>query len=112
MFDFAAFRAAVEGRDAERWLAFFADDAEWLEYRHSASSPRVHSGREAIARYLGYVGRTDAALAISNELVGDERAAFTLTATRPDGRVFVVENTILDLRDGLIARVHEVEAWD
>jgi hypothetical protein len=24
----------------------------------------------------------------------------------------IVENVILDLRDGLIARQHEVEAWD
>jgi hypothetical protein len=44
-------------------------------------------------------------------VVGDERAAFTLTATRPDGRL-IVENTILDLRDGRIVRQHEVEAWD
>jgi hypothetical protein len=111
MFDFAAFKAAVEARDADRWLAFFADEAEWIEYRHKASSPRVHSGREAIARYLGYVRRTDAVLAISNEVVGEERAAFTLTATRSGG-LLIVENTILDLRDGLIVRVHEVEAWD
>ena len=54
MFDFAAFRAAVEARDVDRWLPFFADDAEWL----------------------------------------------------------IVENTILELRDGLIVRQHEVEAWD
>jgi hypothetical protein len=50
-------------------------------------------------------------LAISNEVVRGERAAFTLTATRPDGRL-IVENTILDLRGGLIVRQHEVEAWD
>jgi hypothetical protein len=111
MFDFAAFRAAVEGRDAEHWLGFYADDAEWLEYRHKASSPRVTRGREDIARYLDYVRRTDVELAISNDVLGDERAAFTLTATRPDGRL-IVENTILDVRDGLIVRQHEVEAWD
>jgi len=40
-----------------------------------------------------------------------DRAAFTLTATRPDGRL-IVENTILDVRDGRIVRQHEVEAWD
>ena len=48
---------------------------------------------------------------ISNEVLDDERAAFTLTATRPDGRM-IVENAILDHRDGLIVRQHEVEAWD
>ena len=111
MFDFAEFRAAVEGRDADRWLRFYADDAEWVEYRHKASSPRVTRGRDEITRYLDYVRRTDAELAISNEVIGDDRAAFTLTATRPDGRL-IVENTILDLRDGLIVRQHEVEAWD
>jgi hypothetical protein len=111
MFDFAAFRAAVEARDVDRWMPFFADAAEWVEYRHKASSPRVTRGRDDIARYLDYVRRTDGELAISNEVVGDERVAFTLTATLPDGRL-IVENTILDLRDGLIVRQHEVEAWD
>jgi ketosteroid isomerase-like protein len=111
MFDFEAFRAAVEGRDADRWLAFYADGAEWVEYRHRASSPRVHRDREDIARYLDYVRRTDAELAISNEVVGEERAAFTLTATRPGGGL-IVENAIVELRDGKIVRQHEVEAWD
>lgn len=111
MFDFDAFRAAVEARDAERWLAFFDDDAEWLEFRHKASTPRMTRGRDEIARYLDYVRRTDVELMISNAVLDDERAAYTLTATRPDGRM-IVENTIIDHRDGLIVRQHEVEAWD
>ena len=74
-------------------------------------TPRVHGGREDIARWLDFVRRTDAELAISNEGVGEERAAFTLTATRPSGGL-IVENTILELRDGRIVRQHEVVAWD
>ena len=34
-FDFAGFRTALEARDVAHWLPFYADDAEWLEYRHT-----------------------------------------------------------------------------
>ena len=33
-FDFAAFKQAFETQDVEGWLAFYDDQAEWLEYRH------------------------------------------------------------------------------
>ena len=52
-------RVPGSGRGARRraLAGFFADDAEWLEYRHKARSPRVTRGRDEIARYLGYVRR-------------------------------------------------------
>ena len=34
-FDLDGFRAAFEARDVERGTAFYADDAEWVEYRHA-----------------------------------------------------------------------------
>jgi ketosteroid isomerase-like protein len=46
MFDFAEFRAAVEGRDADRWLRVYADDAEWVETSASRSGSR-RRGRTA-----------------------------------------------------------------
>ena len=35
-FDFPAFKRAFEAQDVEAWLAFFAPDAEWWEYRPDA----------------------------------------------------------------------------
>jgi hypothetical protein len=43
--------------------------------------------------------------------VGDERAAFSVTCTFPDGRR-VYEQVIVQLREGKVAREVDVEAWD
>jgi ketosteroid isomerase-like protein len=112
-FDFHAFRAALEGRDVARWLPFYAEDAEWLEYRHTnpPRSPNVMRGHAEISRFLEDVARSELKLAISNEVLGDGRAAFTITVTRAGGRR-IIENVILDHRDGRIVRQVEVEAWD
>ena len=112
-FDFTAFRAALETRDVARWLPFYADDAEWLEYRHAnpPRSPHVMRGREEIGRFLEEVAASRIELSISNEVLGDARAAFTITVERADGRL-IIENVIVDHRDGRIVRQLEVEAWD
>jgi len=112
-FDFAGFRAALEARDAGRWLPYYADDAEWLEYRDASPprSPHVMRGREAIGAFLAEIAASRIELAISNEVLGDERAAFTITVRRADGRR-MIENVIVDHRDGRIVRQLEVEAWD
>ena len=112
-FDFAAYRDAVERLDAERWLAFYADDAEWLEYRHAnpPRSPNVMRGEAAIGEFVRGIAAAGIGLAIEREVVDDCRAAYMLTATLGDGRI-VIENVILDHRDGLITRQIDVEAWD
>ena len=53
-FDFEAFKQALEGQDIAKWLAFYADDAEWIEYRHNAPprSPNRMIGREQIGAFL------------------------------------------------------------
>jgi len=38
-FDFAAFKSAFEGNNFQSWAPFYADGAEWIEYRHF-SPPR------------------------------------------------------------------------
>jgi len=50
-------------------------------------------------------------MAISNELMDDRRAAFTLTIRFDDGRR-VIENIILEHRDGKVVKQIDVEAWD
>ncbi len=112
-FDFDSFRTALEARDVARWLPFYADDAEWLEYRHDSPprSPNVMRGRAAIGRFIEEVAASRIELAVSNEVLGESRAAFTITVVRADGRR-IIENVIIDHRDGRIVRQLEVEAWD
>jgi hypothetical protein len=110
---FDAYQDAVEQLDTERWMSFYADGAEWLEYRHSdpPRSPnharergdrRVHARNRRRRHRTGHIER---------EVVDDRRAAYMLTATLPDGRQ-VVENVILDHRDGGITPQIDVEAWN
>ena len=112
-FDFAAYRDAVERLDAERWLAFYAGDAEWVEYRHAnpPRGPNVMRGTAEIGAFVHRIAAAGIGLEIEREVVGDRRAAYMLTATLADGRR-VIENVIVDHRDGLITRQVDVEAWD
>jgi ketosteroid isomerase-like protein len=112
-FDFPAFKRAFEAQDVEAWLAFFAPDAEWREYRPDAPprSPKITVGTEAIRARLTYIAGLGIEQAISDEVIGEERIAFAFLVTEPDGR-HLIEHVILHLADGKIARQVEVEAWD
>ncbi len=114
LFDFDAFRASFEARDVQRWITFYADDSEWLEYRDDGKPPRaphVMRGRAEIEEFLRDVAASDLSVALENEVVGEIRAAFTTVVTFGDGRR-ILENTIIDYPGGLITRTMEVEAWD
>ena len=50
-------------------------------------------------------------LAVSHQVLGEDRIAFRITVGLPGGRRDV-EHAICELRDGLIAEHAEVEAWD
>jgi len=82
-FDFVAFRDAFLARDVDRWLSFYAPEAEWLEYRDAnpPCAPNVMCGVDEIRRFLQEVAASPIKLAIENEVVDDQRAAFTLTVT-------------------------------
>ena len=112
-FDFAAFKDAFERKDAKRWALFYTDDAEWIEYKPSAppSDPVRMAGRERIAEFLASLEGSGIEITISDEVLGRERAAFSVDVTLPDGgRVF--EHTIVHFEDGKVARQVDVEAWD
>jgi ketosteroid isomerase-like protein len=112
-FDFAAYKAAFEARDAERWIEFYADDAEWLEYRpgNTPRDPNVMRGRADILRFLRDVASKDLTLTLADEVVGRRRAAFAVWVGLPDGSR-QLEHVIVELRDGRIARQVDVESWD
>ena len=52
--DFEALRRAIEERDAEMLIGFYADDAELrtVNKNTTPSSPHVLSGKEEISKYL------------------------------------------------------------
>lgn len=112
-FDYAAYRAAFEAKDVRAWLAFYADDAEWVEYRHGnpPRAPNVMRGRGEIGAFLERVAQMPIGLALDREVVGDERIAFEVTCDMGNGGR-IVENVICDVRDGQIVRQVDVEAWD
>ena len=111
-FDFAAFKDAFERKDAERWAEFYAEDAEWIEYKPSAPprDPVRMVGRERIAEFIASLEKSDIEITLADEVLGSERAALSVV-TLPDGkRVF--EHTTVHIEDGRIVRQVDVEAWD
>lgn len=112
-FDYAAFREAFSRKDADAWASFYADDAEWIEYRHDAPprAPRRKVGKAQITEFMRAVAPKDIAIELTDEVLARERAAFRVTCTFPDGRR-IIEHVILTLHDGKITRQVDVEAWD
>jgi ketosteroid isomerase-like protein len=113
-FDFAAYARALEAKDVDALLAFYAQDAEWVEYHPDAppSAPSRLRGRAAIAEFLsGVAADEDVTLTVSHAVVGEDRIAFRITVGLPGGRRDI-EHAICELRGDLIAEHTEVEAWD
>ena len=69
------------------------------------------SGKVQIEEFIEAVSRSDLEIKLADEVVGDERAALSVTCTFPDGRR-VYEQVIVHLREGKVARQVDVEAWD
>jgi hypothetical protein len=112
-FDFEAFRRSIEKRDAAAQAALYADDAEMRIVNKDAppSKPTVLKGRKEIARHISEVCGADMTHKVENEVVGPNRAAFTLACKYPDG-TSVMCAAVLHLKDGKIVRQVGVEAWD
>jgi hypothetical protein len=112
-FDFAAFKRAFERKDFDDWVSFYADDAEWIEYRHSSPprSPSRMVGKPRIAEFLHEICGADLYLTIADEVIGEVRIAFSVDFALPGGR-HVFEHVIAQVRDGQIIRQVDVEAWD
>ncbi|HWA38702.1 MAG TPA: nuclear transport factor 2 family protein [Burkholderiales bacterium] len=112
-FDFAAFKRAFVTKDVASWAGFFANNAEWIEYRHShpPHSPRRMVGKTQIEAFLSQVKASNVVLSIEDEVVGPTRTAFRVWCTLPNGKR-IIEHVILHFTDGKITRQVDVEAWD
>jgi nuclear transport factor 2 (NTF2) superfamily protein len=111
--DFETLRQAIEERDAETLVGFYAEDAEvhTVNRNTTPSSPQVLRGKEQIAEYLRDVCSREMTHRVENEVVGENRIAFQEACEYPDG-VRVLGAETLEVRDGKIVRQVNVEAWD
>ena len=112
-FDFPAYKAAFQARDVDRWLEFYADDADWFEFRadHPPRAPHHMHGREQIGAFLRQLADAPMEMALTNEVLAAERSAFTLTVTFGEGGR-ILGNVIIEHCDGRIVRQTDVEARD
>ena len=111
--DFEALRRAIEGRDAEALVGFYAEEAEVRTVNKNAtpSSPQVLRGKEEISEYLRDVCGREMTHRVENEVVGEDRVSFFEACEYPDGTRVLGAQT-LELRDGKVVRQVNVEAWD
>ena len=111
--DFEAMRRAIEESDSDVLVALYADDAAFLTINKNStpSSPQVLRGKEEISELLRDVCGRAMTHHVEDEVVGEDRVAFNEACEYPDG-LKVLTATTLELRDGMIVRQANVEAWD
>lgn len=110
-FDFPAFRAAYEARDAAAWIGFYAEDAEWIEYVPDLTAcNRRTIGRAAIAELLAAAAWPEL-LALEEPEIDMDRIRFRVRLGHATGRR-IVDLVMLVTEAGRIVRQVDVEAWD
>jgi ketosteroid isomerase-like protein len=112
-FDAAAFRSAFEAGDVDALGGFVAEDVEWrvVDRKTPPAAPMVVTGRESLQAALRDIHGRGLTMRLEDEIVAGERAAYACRCRYPDGRE-VLSNMLMTTRDGRIARVSEVQAWD
>ena len=111
-FDLDRYRAACEARSTGDWLAFYAPDAEWIEYRQSplVLVSRV-VGRSALAESLTELGRWPDLLALEEPEVDQDRIRFQ-AVSRPKGGRRMVDHVMLTIAGNQIRRQVSVVTFD
>jgi ketosteroid isomerase-like protein len=112
-FDLHDARELVAAGDAAAFGAMLHDDVVWsvIDQRTPPGAPAVLHGRaDVVAMIQDALGRgivTD----ITDGFTAGGRGALQLTCTYPTGEQ-VVENALVEIRDGRIIRWNGVQAWD
>jgi hypothetical protein len=111
--DFEAMRRAIEESDYDALVALYADDAELrtVNKNSTPSSPQVLRGKEEISELLRDVCGRAMTHHVEDEIIGEDRVAFNEVCEYPDG-IKVLTATTLELRNGMIFRQTNIEAWD
>ncbi len=112
-FDLGAFKRAYEEWDIETLLGLYADDVELVQIDRDnpPSAPRVRHGKDVFQGMFEHCAAAGVKATVENVLVGEGRAAATVTCEFPGGRK-VLANSILEIEDGRIVRERDVLAGD
>jgi hypothetical protein len=114
--DFEALRYAMERRDPDLMLGYYAEDARLsiVNARTPHASPFELCGKGEIAKYLRATFGQEASHRVERDAaVGEDRVTFREACEYSDGGRVVVETT-LEVRDGKIIRQVDVvtsDAW-
>jgi hypothetical protein len=109
----AAIKRAIEGRDGRMLASFYADDAvvRIIDRNNPPSKPQEISGRAAIDKYWADICGRAMTHKVEAIVSDGDRLSFTQACAYPNGsKVFCL--SMLELRDGRIARQTAVQAWD
>ncbi len=109
----AELKRAIEGRDAETLVGFYADDAllRIIDQDNPPSKPRELKGKQAIAAYFDEVCGRAMSHQVEAGVSSGTALAYTQACTYPDGgKVFCA--AMLEIEEGKIIRQTAVQAWD
>ncbi len=112
--DFEALRYAIERRNPDLILGFYAEDARLsiVNVHTPHASPFELRGKGEIAKHLRAAFGHEASHRVERDAdVGEDRVTFREACEYSDGGRVVVETT-LEVRDGKIARQVDVVASD
>jgi hypothetical protein len=103
--DFEALRHAIEHRDLDVMVGFYAEDAQLsiVDAGASQAHPFELRGNAEIAKHLRAVFSQKASHRIEREVASEDRVTFREACEYPDGSRILVETT-LELGSGKIVR--------
>jgi hypothetical protein len=104
---------AIESRDADGVLAWYAPDAvlTLLDRDHPPSAPLVFTGAEQIGAYYRDVCGRNIEHQVRDAVVTADGLGYTQHCRYPDG-VGVVCTTVATLHDGRIRTQTAIQVWD
>jgi ketosteroid isomerase-like protein len=106
-------RAAIESRDADGVLAWYAPDAELtvVDGDHGPSRPQTYRGTDALGEYYRDLCGRNIDHEVRDIVSTPTGLGFAQHCRYPDGtRVLCV--TVAEISDGRITRQTAVQAWD
>ena len=108
-----AIKQAIEGRDGRMLASFYAEDAvvRVVDRSNPPSKAREIRGRAAIAQYWDDICGRAMTHKVESAVTEGDRLAFTQACAYPDGAK-VLCLSMLEFKDGVIARQLAVQAWD
>jgi hypothetical protein len=111
--EIGALSAAIEARNAEGILAWYADDATLtvLDRDHPPTAPAVYTGAAEIGEYFRDVCGRNIDHQVRDLVSTDAGLAYAQHCRYPDGNR-VVCATVATLQDGKIKTQTAVQAWD